>query len=84
MTLGLCELLWLKIVLDDLKVSINGHMQLLCGNQSTISIAHNLMQHDRTKYVEIDRHFIKEKIEAKVICVPFVSSKNQLADLLTK
>jgi len=71
-------------VLDDLKVSINGPMQLLCDNQSAISITHNLVQHDCTKHVKIDSHFIKEKIEAKVICIPFISSKNQLADLLTK
>ena len=42
------------------------------------------MQHDRIKHVEIKHHFIKEKIKAKVICIPFVSSENQLVDLLTK
>ena len=59
-------------------------MQLFCGNQSATNNTHNPVQHDRIKHVEIDRHFIKEKIEAKVICIPFISSKNQLADLLTK
>ena len=42
------------------------------------------MQHDHTKHVEIDRHFIKEKIEARVIYIPFVTSENQLVDLLIK
>ena len=42
------------------------------------------MQHDRTKHVKIDRHFIKEKLEANVIKLPHVKSKNQLADILTK
>ena len=36
-----------------------------------------------TKHVEIDRHFIKEKLE-QVISLPFVRSKDQLADILTK
>lgn len=31
-------------------------------NKVPISIAHNLVQHDRTKYIEVDRHFIKEKL----------------------
>jgi hypothetical protein len=35
---------------------------LYCDNKAAISIAHNIVQHDRTKHVEIDRHFIKEKL----------------------
>ena len=42
------------------------------------------VQHDRTKHVEVDIHFIKEKLEAKVIKLPHVKSKDQLADILTK
>ena len=42
------------------------------------------MQHDCTKHVEIDCHFIKQKLEAGEICIPFVTLENQLADLLTK
>nr|GFC01752.1 NB-ARC domains-containing protein [Tanacetum cinerariifolium] len=49
-----------------------------------IQISENPVQHDRTKHVEIDRHFIKEKIEAGIIELPFVRSEDQLADILTK
>ena len=42
------------------------------------------MQQDRTKQVEIDRHFLKEKLEKKIISLPFVRSKDQLADILAK
>ena len=42
------------------------------------------VQHDRTKHVDIDKHFIKEKLEKQVINLPFVRSKDQLADILTK
>lgn len=59
---GLCELLWLKIILDDLKVKWEGLMKLYSDNKSVINIAHNPMQHDRTKHMEIDRHFIEEKL----------------------
>ena len=59
MTLGLCELLWLKIVLDDLRIISHCPMKLFCDNKSAISIAHNLVQHVRMKHVEIDRHFIR-------------------------
>ena len=53
-------------------------------NKAAISISENPVQHDRTKYVEVDRHFIKENIVAKIIEVPFVKSEDQLADILTK
>ena len=49
-----------------------------------ISIAHNPIQHDRTKHVELDRHFINEKLESGLIYTPFVSTQDQLADILTK
>jgi len=58
-------------------------MRLYCDNKAAISIAHNLVQHDRTKNVEIDRHFIKEKLREGVICTPYVKIGEQLADILT-
>ncbi|XP_078169133.1 uncharacterized protein LOC144563490 [Carex rostrata] len=42
------------------------------------------VQHDRTKHIEVDRHFIKEKLDSKIISMPFVRSHEQLADMLTK
>ena len=51
---------------------------------AAICISENLVQHDRTKNVEIDRHLIKDNLEAKVISLLFVRSKDQLADILTK
>lgn len=59
-------------------------MKLYCDNKSAISIVHNPMQHDRTKLIEIDRYFIKEKLDSGLICTPYVSTRGQLADILTK
>ena len=84
MALEVCELLWLKIILEDLKIAWKGPMKLYCDNKSAINIAHNPVQHDRTKHVEVDRHFIKEKLDSGLICTPFVSTEGQLADVLTK
>jgi len=59
-------------------------MGLACDNKSTISIAHNPVQHDRTKDVEIDQHFFKEKLDNGLIVTEYIPSKLQLADMFTK
>ena len=80
MSHGVCELLWLKKLLRDLGFKPNGAMKLHCDNKAAIEIAHNPVQHDRTKHVEIDRHFIKEKLDAGIVMFPFEGSEDQLAD----
>jgi len=47
-------------------------------------IAENPIQHDRTKHVEIDRNFIYEKLQEKIVEVSYVKTIQQLADILTK
>lgn len=84
MAKAVCELLWIRSLLEDLNIKHDSPMKLYCDNKAACDIAHNPIQHDRTKHVEIDRHFIKEKLEARIIETPHVSSQEQLADLLTK
>lgn len=75
---GICELLWIKIILADLRVRWEGLMRLYYDNKSTINIAHNLVQHDRTKHVEVDQHFIKEKLKSGLVCTPYSSTKKPI------
>lgn len=51
---GVYELLWLKIILGDLRIRWVGSMKLFCSNKSVVDIAYNLMQHDKTSHIEID------------------------------
>ena len=51
---GICEVLWIKRVLEELKITIHPPTMMYCGNKATISIFHNLVHHDRTKHVEVD------------------------------
>jgi hypothetical protein len=84
MAKAICELLWIRNLMLDLQIKPVNPMKLYCDNKAACDIAHNPVQHDRTKHVEVDRHFIKEKLEEKLIEVPHVRSQDQLADVLTK
>ena len=84
MAKGMCELLWLKRLMADIGFSPIFEMNLFCDNKAAIDISHNPVQHDRTKHVEVDRHFIKQNLEEKIIRLPFVRSEDQLADIPTK
>jgi hypothetical protein len=62
----------------------NKTIMLYCDNKATINIANNPIQHDRIKHVEIDRHFIKDKLDEAIVCLSFIGTKEQIADVFTK
>ena len=84
MTLGLCEALWLRLLLQNLGYLSDQPIQLLCDSKAACDIANNSIQYDRTKHVEVDRFFIKEKLDLKIVELPKIKSEDQLADFLTK
>jgi len=66
MALSLCEMMWLKGLLKELRLLRNETMTLHCDNVAALNIANNPVQFDRTKHVEIDRFFIKEKLDSRI------------------
>ncbi|GKA31251.1 hypothetical protein Tco_0717556 [Tanacetum coccineum] len=81
---GITEVLWIRKLLTEIGYPPQEPSKVVSDNKAAIQISENPVQHDRTKHIEIDRHFIKEKLEAEVITFPFVRSQDQLADILTK
>jgi hypothetical protein len=63
----------------ELQLLRNETMLLHCDNVAAINIANNPIQFDRTKHVEIDRFFSKEKIDSRVLKLEYIKSCNQLA-----
>ena len=84
MALTTCELIWLKHLLQELRFGKDEQMKLICDNQVALHISSNPVFHERTKHIEVDCHFIREKIASGCIFTSFVNSNDQLADIFTK
>ncbi|KAL6323481.1 hypothetical protein AAG906_039054 [Vitis piasezkii] len=54
LALGICEGIWIQRLLNELGISTEKPIKMFCDNQAAISIAKNLVHHDRTKHIEID------------------------------
>ena len=78
------EIDWLKQLLTFLCVSGSRTPVLFCDNLSAIALSFNPVQHQKTKHIEIDVHFVRERVASNQLCVQFVSSKEQFADILMK
>ena len=57
---------------------------LKCDNQSSIKLAHNPIYHARTKHIEIQHHFVREKIQSKEIDLIYCNTPDNVVDIITK
>ena len=78
------EIIWLVRLLEDFNVTYLKPVTLFCDNQSSIHLAHNPIQYERTKHIAIDCHFTREKVLEGLIHLTYLPTKEQLVDLLTK
>ncbi|XP_015166937.1 uncharacterized mitochondrial protein AtMg00810-like [Solanum tuberosum] len=84
MSQSTCEIIWIHHLLTEIGIKHYTPAKLWCDNQAALHIASNPVYHERTKHIEVDCHFIREKIQEKLISIDYVKTGEQLADLFTK
>ena len=77
------QLLWMKQTLLDFGVKFD-EIILLCDNESAVKIATNLVQHSRTKHIDICHHFLRDHMNNGDIKIDGIDTDGQLADIFTK
>ncbi|GKB55457.1 hypothetical protein Tco_0906210 [Tanacetum coccineum] len=71
------QALWMKQALVDYGI-------IMCDNKGAIDLSKNLVQHSRTKHIEIRHHFLRDNVQKGNISIEKVSSEDNIADILTK
>jgi hypothetical protein len=77
------QLLWMRQTLRDYGYKLT-KVPLLCDNESVIRMADNPVEHNRTKHIDIQYHFLRDHQQKGDIEIAYVSTHNQLADIFTK
>jgi len=78
------EVIWVKAFLASMGVFLTRPINLFCDNQVALHIAKNPVFHERTKHIEIDCHFVRERILSGDLTPSYLPSKYQIADIFTK
>ncbi|GJV12326.1 hypothetical protein Tco_1353867 [Tanacetum coccineum] len=77
------QALWMKQALIDYGVRLDD-IPIMCDNKGAIDLSKNLVQHSRTKHIEIRHHFLRDNVQKGNISIEKVSSEDNIADILTK
>ena len=82
---GACQALWLKSLLEELKLKEEGGaLTMMIDNQSAINLAKNPVAHGRSKHIETRFHFLRDCVSKEKLELKFCKTEAQLADVMTK
>ncbi|XP_021308772.1 uncharacterized protein LOC8063854 isoform X1 [Sorghum bicolor] len=81
---GVAEASWLRQLLAELHSPLSRSALVYCDNVSAVYLSTNPVQHQRTKHVEIDLHFVRDRVAVGDVRVLHVPTTSQFADIFTK
>jgi hypothetical protein len=78
------EAIWIRSFLEQLGYKQLEPTTIYGDNQSAIALVKNPEFHVRTKHIDIAIHYVRELVEDNLIDIQYISTKEMLADILTK
>ena len=75
---------WLRTMFQDLGYRQEDPTPIFCDNQAAISLSHDFQFHAKSKHIDIQHHFIRDKVNDHSITISYVPTEENPADLLTK
>lgn len=84
LSVAACEAIWIGNVLRELNIALIEPITMFEDNQACICIAEEPRQHQRMKHIDVRYNHIRELIMSRRIEVEYMSTKEQLADIMTK
>ncbi|GMP84490.1 hypothetical protein CsSME_00037998 [Camellia sinensis var. sinensis] len=78
------ELTWVQMLLVDFSAPLPSSLVLWCDNLSAFSLAPNPVFHSHSKHIEVDCHFVQEKVVAKKLILKYIHANDQIAEVFTK
>jgi hypothetical protein len=78
------EVIWVQSLLAELGVSQSRAAVLWCDNLGATYLSANPVFHARTKHIEVDYHFVRERVARRLLDIRFIPSGDQVADGFTK
>ncbi|GKB45963.1 RNA-directed DNA polymerase [Tanacetum coccineum] len=79
-----CELVWLTYLLKDLHINVQVPITLFCDNKDAQQIAANPCYHERTKHLDIESHFTRDKVQEGFLQTAYIPTHLQLVNVMTK
>jgi hypothetical protein len=81
---AVAETTWLRQLLQEMHIPLQSATIIFCDNVSAVYLSSNPVNHQRTKHIEIDLHFVGERVAAGAVRVLHVPTSSQYADIFTK
>ena len=78
------EVMWIQTLLYELGIQAPKTAKLWCDNIGAKYLSANPVFHARTKHIEVDYHFVRERVARKLLVIDYISTKDQVADGFTK
>lgn len=79
-----CQCVWLRRIWEHLNNCQERATDVFCDNVSTIKLSKNPVLHGRSKHIDVRFHFLRNLCNDGVIELNYCSTKDQLADIMTK